>query len=54
VYVEGMRQALALAAGDVLPIDLLITHVLPLDGIDRAFHLMADRPDGFLKAVVVC
>ncbi len=54
VYVDGMRQALALAANGVLPVDLLITHVLPLDGIGRAFHLMAERPDGFLKAVVVC
>ena len=54
VYVEGMRQALRLAADGTIPLDQLITHALPLEELDQAFRLMTSRPSGFLKAVVVC
>jgi NADPH:quinone reductase len=54
VYVAGMREALSLASGGVLPLDRLITHSVPLADLGRAFTLMAERPDGFLKAVVTC
>jgi threonine dehydrogenase-like Zn-dependent dehydrogenase len=54
LYVEGMRQALSLAANGTIPLDQLITHTLPLEELDRAFQLMAGRPSGFLKSVVVC
>jgi NADPH:quinone reductase len=53
VYVRGMREALVLAAKGVLPLDKLLTHRLPLDQLEKAFTLMSDRPDGFLKAVVL-
>jgi len=30
----------------------LITHVLPMRRLEEAFHLMRERPDGFMKAAV--
>ena len=54
VYVAGMREALSLASDGVLPLGRLITHSVPLADLGRAFTLMAERPDGFLKAIVTC
>ncbi len=54
VYVAGMREALSLAHTGVLPLDRLITHAMPLHDLGRAFALMSERPDGFLKAIVTC
>jgi threonine dehydrogenase-like Zn-dependent dehydrogenase len=31
----------------------LLTHRMSLDALDRALDLLAERPDGFLKALVV-
>jgi 2-desacetyl-2-hydroxyethyl bacteriochlorophyllide A dehydrogenase len=52
VYVEGMRQAVALVESGALPIDRLVTHAFPLEAAAEAFRCAVDRPDGFLKAVV--
>jgi threonine dehydrogenase-like Zn-dependent dehydrogenase len=52
VVVEGMREAVRLAAAGALDVDALVTHRLPLARIDDAFDLAATRPSGFLKAVV--
>jgi threonine dehydrogenase-like Zn-dependent dehydrogenase len=53
VYVDGLREAIqAVTRGDWDP-SALVTHVLPLEELDRALSLLAERPDGFLKAVVV-
>jgi threonine dehydrogenase-like Zn-dependent dehydrogenase len=51
-YVEGMREAVRLAAAGTLDIEALVTHVLPLDELERAFQLATARPAGFVKAVV--
>ena len=52
VYAQGIRDAAAaVAAGDLDPTPLY-THAFPLARIDRAFATAAERPDGFLKAVV--
>jgi threonine dehydrogenase-like Zn-dependent dehydrogenase len=51
-YVRGLREAVALAAGGELDVGSLVTHRLGLDELDDAFGLAAERPDGFLKAVV--
>jgi 2-desacetyl-2-hydroxyethyl bacteriochlorophyllide A dehydrogenase len=54
VYIAGMRAAVdAVAAGRLNP-NPLFTHVLPLEEIADAFRLLAERPDGFLKALVTC
>jgi NADPH2:quinone reductase len=53
VYVRGLQDAVRLVEEGVLPLDRLITHVFPLDELDRAFRHAVDRPSGFLKAVVV-
>jgi threonine dehydrogenase-like Zn-dependent dehydrogenase len=52
VYAQGIREAAAaVAAGDLDPMPLY-THAFPLAQIDEAFATAAERPDGFLKAVV--
>lgn len=53
MYVRGMQDAVgAVLAGRLNP-DPLITHILPLQQIADAFWLQQERPDGFLKAVVL-
>jgi threonine dehydrogenase-like Zn-dependent dehydrogenase len=52
VYVSGIRAAVnAMAAGTLDPSPLL-THRYSLDDLDAAFTATAERPDGFIKAVV--
>jgi threonine dehydrogenase-like Zn-dependent dehydrogenase len=53
VYVDGMRRAVdAIASGMIDPSPLL-THRFGLDDVDVAFAATRDRPDGFLKALVM-
>jgi threonine dehydrogenase-like Zn-dependent dehydrogenase len=53
VYVEGIRGAVEAVASGVLNPSRLYTHTFPLEQIDRAFRVMEERPDGFLKALVL-
>ena len=53
VYMQGMREAVdAVVAGRMTP-QALITHAFPLDRLDDALDATRDRPEGFMKAVVV-
>lgn len=52
VYVRGMREAIASILRGELDPHTLVTHRFPLDGLDRALDATAERPEGFLKAVV--
>jgi threonine dehydrogenase-like Zn-dependent dehydrogenase len=53
VYVEGVRAAVeAVVAGRLDPGPLL-THSYPLERLDAALAATRDRPEGFMKAVVV-
>jgi threonine dehydrogenase-like Zn-dependent dehydrogenase len=52
-YVRGVRDAIAAIADGRLDPAPLITHVFPLARLDEALNATRDRPDGFLKAVVV-
>jgi threonine dehydrogenase-like Zn-dependent dehydrogenase len=53
VYVEGIRMAVdAVASGRLDPAPLY-THTYPLDQLDQALDDTRDRPDGFLKALVM-
>lgn len=51
-YVNGIRAAVDAVATGVLDPGRLYTHSFSLDEIDDAFEMMAERPDGFLKALV--
>jgi threonine dehydrogenase-like Zn-dependent dehydrogenase len=48
-----MREAAQLVESGVLPLDLLVTHVFPLEDAAEAFRHAVQRPNGFLKAAVV-
>ncbi len=53
VYVRGIHEAVdAVASGRLDPAPLY-THTFPLDRLDDALNATRDRPDGFLKALVV-
>jgi threonine dehydrogenase-like Zn-dependent dehydrogenase len=53
VYVEGIRGAVEAVSTGVLNDEQLYTHTFPLDQLDDALETMRNRPDGFLKALVV-
>lgn len=53
IYREGTRLAVEAVASGALDPSPLLTHAVPLDRMDEAFRLMTERPDGFLKAVVI-
>jgi threonine dehydrogenase-like Zn-dependent dehydrogenase len=53
VYAEGVRAAVrAVAAGELDP-GPLFTHHYPLSRLDEALAATRDRPEGFMKAIVV-
>ncbi len=52
VYLSGMRAAVDLVASGALDPAPLYTHRFPLDRLADALRATADRPDGFLKALV--
>jgi threonine dehydrogenase-like Zn-dependent dehydrogenase len=53
-YTRGMREAMALVAGGELDLQALLTHQFPLEEASAAFDALARRPDGFVKAIVLC
>jgi threonine dehydrogenase-like Zn-dependent dehydrogenase len=53
VYVEGIRGAVEAVSSGLLNPARLYTHTFPLSELDHAFQLMHERPDGFLKALVL-
>ena len=52
-YVRGMREAVEAVASGRLDPSPLYTHVFPLDRLGAALDATRDRPDGFLKALVI-
>jgi threonine dehydrogenase-like Zn-dependent dehydrogenase len=53
VYMSGMQAAIdAVANGDLDP-SILFSHVFTLDHLADAFDAARDRPDGFLKGLLV-
>lgn len=53
VYAQGVRDAVeAMTSGRIDPRPLY-THVYPLDRLDEALNATRDKPDGFLKALVI-
>jgi threonine dehydrogenase-like Zn-dependent dehydrogenase len=53
VYVAGMREAVDAVASGRLDPSALYTHRFPLDRLGDALDATRDRPDGFLKALVM-
>lgn len=52
-YVEGMRAAIDALTTGALPLQELITHRISLTNIDQGLELLRNRPEGFVKGVVV-
>jgi threonine dehydrogenase-like Zn-dependent dehydrogenase len=53
VYVEGIHAAVEAVASGRLDPSPLYTHVFALDRLGEALDATRDRPDGFLKALVI-
>jgi threonine dehydrogenase-like Zn-dependent dehydrogenase len=53
VYVQGIEGAVKAVASGVLNPARLYTHTFHLDQLSQAFELVRERPDGFLKALVL-
>jgi NADPH2:quinone reductase len=54
VYIQGIRDAVDAVASGRLDPDPLYTHTYPLDRLGEALDATRDRPDGFIKALVIC
>jgi threonine dehydrogenase-like Zn-dependent dehydrogenase len=52
-YAEGIREAVDAVASGRLDPSPLYTHTYPLGRLDEALNATRDRPDGFLKALVI-
>lgn len=53
IYVAGIRAAIEAVASGRLDPSALYTHTYPLDRLGDALDATRDRPDGFLKALVL-
>lgn len=52
-YVRGMQDAVEAVTSGRIDVDPLLTHTYALDQLDRALNDVAERPDGFVKGMVV-
>jgi 2-desacetyl-2-hydroxyethyl bacteriochlorophyllide A dehydrogenase len=52
-YVAGMRAAVAAVAAGKLDLAPLFTHRFDLNNLAQAFTTAAERPDGFMKALIM-
>jgi threonine dehydrogenase-like Zn-dependent dehydrogenase len=53
-YRRGMQEALDHIASGALDPTPLYTHIFPLEETGAAFRTLAERPDGFFKALITC
>lgn len=53
IYIQGIREAIAAVVDGRLDPTPLYTHRYPLDDLGEALDATRDRPDGFLKALVI-
>jgi len=54
IYRRGMEEGVRLLAAGGLDLAPLLTHSFPLPEINAAFQATEERPEGFLKSVVLC
>jgi threonine dehydrogenase-like Zn-dependent dehydrogenase len=52
IYLEGMRAAVRAVEGGLLNPRPLYTHEFPLAQLGDALNMSAERPDGFMKALI--
>ena len=52
VYLKGMRLAVETVGAGTWKLDGLISHRFRLDQLPEALHCTAERPPGFIKAVI--
>jgi L-iditol 2-dehydrogenase len=50
---RGMRAGMRLLVSGKLSMEGLVTHTFPLEDIEKAFRMAIEKPDGFVKAVVM-
>jgi threonine dehydrogenase-like Zn-dependent dehydrogenase len=53
IYMRGLRRAAQLVADGRIDPRSLYSHQVPLERLGDAFELMRDRPQGFLKGLVI-
>jgi threonine dehydrogenase-like Zn-dependent dehydrogenase len=53
IYIRGIREAVDAVASGALDPSPLYTHRYPLEQLDQALDATRDRPDGFVKALIV-
>lgn len=53
VYLQGMQRAVQAVLAGVLRPQPLLTHAFSLTDINTAFETACERPEGFLKAVIL-
>jgi len=53
IYAEGMRMAVEAVASGRLDPGPLCTHRYPLERLDEALDATRDKPEGFVKAIIV-
>ena len=53
IYVAGMRSAVEAVTDGLFDPAPLYTHCFPLERLGDALNAARDRPDGFVKALVV-
>ncbi len=53
IYTQGLREAVEAVASGRLDPGPLYTHAFPLEQLGEALNATRDRPDGFLKALVM-
>jgi threonine dehydrogenase-like Zn-dependent dehydrogenase len=52
-YIKGMQEAIkAIGSGKIDPFPLF-SHAFSLDKTDEALKMLCDRPDGFIKALIL-
>jgi threonine dehydrogenase-like Zn-dependent dehydrogenase len=51
-YLSGMQKAIDAVSKGIMTPEPLFTNVLKLEDLNKGFELTANRPDGFMKAIV--
>ena len=52
IYVDGIRQAIQAVEAGLLSPAPLFTHSFPLEALGEALHMLIQRPEGFMKALI--
>ncbi len=53
IYISGLKEAIKLAEKGILRPENLITHHFDFRDINKAFNFLEQKPEGFLKGVIV-